>query len=98
MKNFLSEDHVLPRPVEPLPDYAHAKSRQACADRLVEAFDLSVEGATTIANAVVDPTEVRKLIGDPTDPRFEERPVPGGTILGIRTKVWWRRVMPDPRN
>lgn len=98
MKSILSEKHVLPRPVEPLPDYALAKARQACADRLVEACGLSREAATAIAGAVVNPTEVRKLIGDPADPRFEERPVPGGTILGIRTKVWARRVMPDPRN
>lgn len=98
MKNILSEKHVLPRPVELLPDYAHAKARQTCADKIVEACGLTREAATTISNSVVDPTEVRKLIGDPADPRFEERPVPGGTILGIRTKVWARRVMPDPRN
>src|SRR3954452_2030749 len=25
-------------------------------------------------------------------------PVPGGILLGIRTSVWVRRIMPDPRN
>jgi hypothetical protein len=93
-----SEHHVLPRPVERLPDYAHAKARQTLAERLVEAFGLSEVSATVIANAVVDPSEVRKAIGDPTDPETEKIPVPGGTLLGIRTAVWARRVMPDPRN
>src|SRR5262249_4690050 len=37
------------------------------------------------ANAVVDPSEVRKSIGDTTDPDVEKIPVPGGTLLGIRT-------------
>ena len=98
MKKILSEDRVLPRPVEKLPDYAHAKARQSLSDKLVDAFGLTVEAATAIANAVVDPTEVRKLIGDPSDPGFEKRAVPGGTLLGIKTEVWADRVMPDPRN
>lgn len=98
MNKILTEDHVLPRPVERLPDYAHAKSRTALADRLMDAFALSQPSATAIANAVVDPTEVRKAIGEPTDPEVEKIAVPGGTLLGIRTMVWVRRVMPDPRN
>lgn len=93
-----SEESVLPRPVEPLPEYANARSRQALAEKLKEAFKLSSEASTTIANAVVDPSEVRKTIGDPLDPGVEEISVPGGTLLGIRTSVWARRVMPDPRN
>jgi hypothetical protein len=41
MKTIFSEDHVLPRPVERLPEYAHAKARQTLADKIVEAFGLS---------------------------------------------------------
>ena len=98
MNNLMSDDHVLPRPVERLPEYAHAKARQTLAARIVNAFNLSEMSAVAIANAVVDPTEVRKSIGDPTDPDVEKIPVPGGTLLGIRTSVWARRTMPDPRN
>ena len=97
-EKFLDDDHVLPRPVERLPEYAHAKSRQTLADRIIDAFKLSAASASVIANAVVDPTEVRKSIGEPTDPGVERIPVPGGTLLGIRTTVWARRIMPDPRN
>jgi hypothetical protein len=93
-----SEENVLPRPVEALPEYANARSRQALNERLQDAFHLSAEAATTIANAVVDPTGVRKSIGEPNDPGVEEFAVPGGTLLGIRTSVWSRRIMPDPRN
>jgi hypothetical protein len=93
-----SDESVLPRPVEALPEYANARSRQTLADKLIEAFRLSPEAANTIANAVVNPTEVRKTIGDPLDPGVEEISVPGGVLLGIRTNVWSRRVMPDPRN
>lgn len=92
------DESLLPRPVEALPDYANARSRQALAEKLQDAFRLTQEAATTIANAVVDPSEVRKTIGEPLDPGVEEISVPGGTLLGIRTKVWARRVMPDPRN
>jgi hypothetical protein len=98
MIKLISDDHVLPRPVERLPEYAHAKARQSLEDRIVDAFDLSKASAAAIANAVIDPTEVRKSIGEPTDPDVERIPVPGGTLLGIRTSVWARRTMPDPRN
>jgi hypothetical protein len=90
--------HILPRPVERLPEYAHARARQALVERLIEAFGLSEPSASAISSAVVDPSEVRKSIGDPTDPDVEQIPVPGGTVLGFRTSVWARRVMPDPRN
>jgi hypothetical protein len=90
--------HVLPRPVGPLPEYAHAKSRNVLADRLVDAFGMSAEAAAAVASAVVDPSAVRSGIGEPTDPKVERIPVPGGTLLGIRTHVWARRIMPDPRN
>lgn len=98
MKKIFSEDHVLPRPVERLPEYAHARARQTLATRLSDAFQLTDEAASAIANVVVDPAAVRKAIGEPTDPEVEEISVPGGTLLGIRTQVWARRVMPDPRN
>jgi hypothetical protein len=67
-------------------------------ERLIEAFKLIPDAATTIANAVVDPSAVRKTIGEPSDPSVEEIAVPGGILLGIRTAVWARQVMPDPRN
>ncbi len=98
MIKSVSDDHVLPRPVEPLPNYAHAKSRQSLVDRLTDAFELSDASASAIANAVVDPSEVRKSIGEPSDPDVERIAVPGGTLLGIRTSVWARRTIPDPRN
>lgn len=98
MSKSAIDDHVLPRPAEKLPEFAHAKARRTLAERLVEAFGVSEEAANATANAVVDPTAVRKSIGEPTDPQVEEIPVPGGTLLGIRTHVWARRVMPDPRN
>ena len=93
-----SEPHVIPRPVESLPEYANAKSRHGLANRITEAFGLSGVTASVIANAVVDPSAVRKSIGDPERPEAEEISVPGGTLLGVRTNVWVRRIMPDPRN
>lgn len=95
-----TETSIMPRPVERLPEYAHAKARQSLADKLVEAFKLSRAAAEAIANGVVDPSEVRRAIGDITkgDPDVERIAVPGGTLLGLRTQVWTRRVMPDPRN
>lgn len=98
MNKPFTNEHLLPRPVERLPEYAHAKSRQTLAEKLIDTFGISQTSATAIANAVVDPSEVRKYIGEPTDPDVEKIPVPGGLLLGIRTSVWSRRVMPDPRN
>lgn len=98
MNKIFTDDHVLPRPVEPLPEYAHAKSRQTLTDKIIEAFGLSPAAASKIADSVVDPSTVRKTIGEPSDPGVEEISVPGGTLFGIRTTVWSRRVMPDPRN
>lgn len=96
--NKPNDIHVLPRPVEALPDYASASARNTLAGKLVEAFDLSERAARAIANAVVDPSAVRKGIGDTLSPNAERIAVPGGTLLGLRTTVWSRRVMPDPRN
>ncbi|MXY52216.1 MAG: hypothetical protein F4Y86_06785 [Gammaproteobacteria bacterium] len=97
MGTFQSDSQVIPRPIGELPPYANAKARTNLASRLSEAFDLS-EAAVAIANAVVDPTTVRKSIGDPKDPDVERILVPGGTLLGVRANVWARRIMPDPRN
>ena len=72
MIKLMSDDHVLPRPVERLPDYAHAKARQTLADKIIDAFGFSEASASAIANAVVDPSEVRKSIGDTTDPDVEK--------------------------
>lgn len=98
MNKPLTNENLLPRPVERLPEYAHAKSRQTLAEKLIDTFGITQASATAIANAVVDPSEVRKYIGEPTDPDVERIPVPGGTLFGVRTNVWSRRVMPDPRN
>lgn len=98
MAKPILDDHVLPRPVERLPDYANAKARQALTDKLCDAFGLTIASASAIADAIVDPTEVRRSIGEPSAPDVERIPVPGGTLLGIRTQVWARRLMPDPRN
>jgi len=98
MNKLMNDDHILPRPVELLPEYAPSRARQALADKIIDAFGLSTASATAIANAVVDPSEVRKSIGEPSDPNAEKTHVPGGTLLGIRTMVWARRTMPDPRN
>jgi hypothetical protein len=99
-KFFSANDPVLPRPLENLPDYPHGKSRRALAERLVAAFGMSEAAADAIANAVVDPSAVRDAIGDPTKNLrwVEQIAVPGGVVLGLRTTVWSRRVMPDPRN
>jgi hypothetical protein len=97
-KFYSTEEQILPRPVERLPEYANAKARRNLAEKLVQLFPLSEQAANTIANAVVDPTSVRKSIGEADDPQVEKIPVPGGTLFGMRTHVWARRIMPDPRN
>jgi hypothetical protein len=69
MKRFLStNDHVLPRPLERLPEYARTNARRTLADRLVAAFGMSEPAADATSNAVVDPSAVRKAIGEPSDP------------------------------
>ena len=98
MSNSKSDDSLLPRPVEDLPDYAYANARQNLADKLAECFSLSEPAAHAIADAAVDPSAVRKSIGEAHDLRVEEIRVPGGNLLAIRTEVWAQYVMPDPRN
>jgi hypothetical protein len=82
MNTLSQEDHILPRPVGKLPEYAHAKARQTLAEKIVSAFGLSNEAASAISNSVVDPAAVRRSIGEVDDPRVEEISVPGGTLLG----------------
>ena len=88
----------LPRPVERLPEFAHLAARKKLAERLTEAFGMPPEAARAVADAVTDPSAVRKRIGDAEDPAAEAIPVPGGVIFGLRTDVWAERVMPDARN
>ncbi len=92
------EDHVIPRPFERLPEYAVAKARQALAEKLTVTSGMSSASANAISDAVVDPSDVRKTIGDTTNPNLEHIPVQGGTLLGVRTSVWSRKLMPDARN
>ncbi|AUX24047.1 hypothetical protein SOCEGT47_045800 [Sorangium cellulosum] len=87
------EEHVLPRPVGPLPDYALARARNTAAEKLTEVFGLSAEAAACVADAVVDPAELRKSIEHPL-----RTAVPGGTLIALRTELWTRKVLPDPRN
>ena len=79
MNTLSSKEYtVLPRPAERLPDYAHAKSRQVLAEKMVEAFRLSQAAAAAISNAVVDPAAVRKSINDPAAPTVNPSPSPAG--------------------
>lgn len=87
------DETLLPRPPQPLDTPALAPATRRAAERLEEQFRMSSDAAEALAGAVVDPAEVRKSAENP-----ETLYVPGGTLLGLRTRVWARRVMPDPRN
>ena len=87
------DDTLLPRPPQLLEVPALAPAVRRAADRLQEQFNMSTGAAEAFASAAVDPAEIRKAADNP-----EELYVPGGTLYGLRTKVWTRRVMPDPRN
>ena len=93
MSTHTRDDHVLPRPVERLSEYANAKARANASDKLTDLFGLSEAAARSIADTAVDPAELRKAADAP-----ERIPVPGGTLLGIRSEAWSRRILPDPRN
>jgi hypothetical protein len=86
-------DHVPPRPVSKLPELAPVAARRRAAERLVETFGISLETAACIADAVVDPTELRRSIETPT-----ELAITGGSLLAVRARVWTRRALPDIRN
>ncbi|MBV9025115.1 MAG: hypothetical protein JO362_15295 [Streptomycetaceae bacterium] len=86
-------DHVPPRPVDKLPELAPIAARRKAAEKLVDTFDLEPDAATCIANAVVDPAELRRSIQTPT-----ALAITGGTLLAVRARVWTRRTLPDIRN
>lgn len=86
-------DHVPPRPVSELPELAPVGARRKAADRLVEAFNLDPAAAACIANAVVDPAELRRAIETPI-----ELAITGGFLQAVRARVWTRRTLPDIRN
>lgn len=73
--------------------HALAQAVHRAAERLQDQFSLSRVAAEAFAGAVVDPAEIRKAADNP-----ERLYVPGGALLGLRTRVWTRRVLPDPRN
>jgi hypothetical protein len=84
---------VLPRPVEELPMSALAPATRKLADKLIEHFTLGEPAALALAQAVVDPSGARRAV------EFLERlRVPDGVILAIRSEVWARNIIPDPRN
>jgi hypothetical protein len=86
-------DHVPPRPVSKLPDLAPIAARRRAAEKLVEVFGLDLSAANAVANAVVDPAELRRSIETPT-----QLAITGGTLLAVRARVWSRRTLPDIRN
>jgi hypothetical protein len=87
------DETLLPRPPQLLDSPAMAQAVRRAAERLEEQFRLSSDAANAFATAVVDPSDIRKAAEKP-----EELYVPGGTLFGLRTRVWARRTMPDPRN
>lgn len=86
-------DHVPPRPVDKLPELAPIAARRKAAEKLVDTFDLAPDAAECVANAVVDPAELRRSIETPT-----ALAITGGTLLAVRARVWTRRTLPDIRN
>ncbi|NLU75498.1 hypothetical protein HCC61_23000 [Streptomyces sp. HNM0575] len=86
-------DHVPPRPVVKLPELAPIAARRKAAEKLADAFSLDPAAATCIANAVIDPAELRRSIETPT-----ELAITGGILLAVRARVWTRRTLPDIRN
>lgn len=86
-------DHVPPRPVTKLPELAPVAARRKAAERLIDAFGLDPDAAQCIADAVVDPAELRRAIDTPT-----ELAITGGSLLAVRARVWTRRGLPDIRN
>jgi hypothetical protein len=86
-------DHVPPRPVSKLPELAPIAARRKAAEKLIDTFSLDPAAAACIANAVVDPAELRRSIETPT-----ELAITGGILLAVRARVWTRRTLPDIRN
>jgi len=93
METATTYETVLPRPVDRLPTSALAAATRKLADKLSDNFALSDDAAAALAQAVVDPAAARRAVESP-----ERLPVPGGAVLAVRTEVWARCIMPDPRN
>jgi hypothetical protein len=91
--SFTAGETVLPRPVEALPVPAPAVAKRKLVDKLIDRFGMGEPAALALALAVVDPSTVRQAAESP-----ERLRVPGGVILAIRTDVWARTIIPDPRN
>ena len=89
----VAEDHVLPRPVHQLPGYAYASARRAASTKLEGIFGMDPAAANCIADAVVDPSELRRSIESPVHLK-----VPGGELTAVRSEVWAHKALPDPRN
>jgi hypothetical protein len=88
-----AHDHVLPRPVGALPDLAPLPARRKAADRLVDVFHMDPAAAACVADAVVDPAELRRSIDAPV-----QMMVTRGLVTAVRARVWARRTLPDIRN
>jgi hypothetical protein len=91
--SFTAGETVLPRPVEALPVPALSNGMRKLADKLIDRFAMGEPAALAMAQAAVDPAAARQAAESP-----ERLRVPGGVILAIRTDVWARNIIPDPRN
>ncbi|NGO70904.1 hypothetical protein [Streptomyces boncukensis] len=76
-----------------LPRPATVAACKNLAGKLAQRFGLDTAAADAFAWAAVDPAGARKAAEAP-----ERLPVPGGAILALRTAVWTRSIVPDPRN
>jgi len=92
-----SKSSAFPRRVVAPPQLADSRARKSLAERL-QCFGFTEEAARSIADTTVDPSAVRKFIGEPETPNFEIRRTPIGIVKGIPVEVYATRVMPDPRN
>src|SRR5205823_4708951 len=73
--------------------YAQAPARRTAAAKLETMFALDPNAATVIADAVVDPAELRRAIETPV-----RLAVPGGIVVAVRSEIWSNKALPDPRN
>lgn len=86
-------DHIRPRPVSRIPDFAPAPARKRTAETLETAFGLSPESARAVADAIVDHGQARDSIRNP-----ERRRVPGGELIMVAADAWSARLGFDPAN
>src|SRR6185437_484094 len=86
-------DHIRPRPVSRIPDFAPAPARKRTAEALETAFGLSPESARAVADAIVDHGQARDSIRNP-----ERRRVPGGELIMVAADAWSARLGFDPAN